>query len=312
MPGTKSSDTGWAGAIRLRPRGAATAAGTGVVAMVIVAVSLAGLLGGKGSAKPVSAEGAHHSYPQPASGTYHLPANAVSLVEGAPASALAGNAIAQLDSGQVAPPEALPSKALQLSAGGHPEIMFICAEYWPQCAAERWPLVMALSKFGTFSNLQGTASSSGEADPDTPSFSFYGATYTSKYLTLDTDELESNVDEGHGEFPLLQPPTAQEMTMLNTWDLRPYTSTTDSIPFAYMGGKFLLTSAQYSATAISHLNFQTAAGILTSGKSTVSKNAEAAAGYLIGDFCALTHDQPTSVCSQLPYTLVGITTSERN
>jgi hypothetical protein len=32
-------------------------------------------------------------------------------------------------------------------------MLYIGAEYCPYCAAERWPLVMALSKFGTFSNL---------------------------------------------------------------------------------------------------------------------------------------------------------------
>ena len=33
-----------------------------------------------------------------------------------------------------------------------------CAERWPQRAAKRRALVMALSKFGTFSNLMGTTS----------------------------------------------------------------------------------------------------------------------------------------------------------
>lgn len=283
--------------------------------VVIITFVLISVLGGPGSARPAPALSAkpapaRSAEPAPAAGTYQLPANAVSAVEGVPVSALVGNATAQLGGGQVSPPEKLPLKAPQLSSGGHPEIMFICAEYWPQCAAERWALVMALSKFGTFTSLTGTTSSARDASPSTPTFSFYGATYSSKYLSLVTDELETNTYSTLAdEYPLLQFPTRQEMSMISTWDVAPYTTKASSIPFAYMGGKFLITGAQYDASAISQLNFQTAAETMTSGKSTVSEDAEAAAGYLVGDFCALTHDQPAPVCSQVPSSLVGITTS---
>jgi Domain of unknown function (DUF929) len=285
----------------------AAGAGGGLVAVAILVFLLASLLGGKGGAKATPAEGV---YPQPVKGTYQLPAKAVSQVEGIPVRALAGNAAAQLGGGQAAPPQKLPYTAPKLSSAGHPEVMFVCAEYWSQCAAERWAFVMALSKFGTFSNLLGTTSSTREADPGTPTFSFYGATYVSKYLTLVTDELETNkYNPLAREYPLLQFPTRPEMKLISTWDVAPYTTTPGSIPFAYIGGKFLITSAQYDASAISQMNFQTAVGIMTSGNSTVSKQAEAAAGYLVGDFCALTHDQPEAVCSQVPSSLIGITTS---
>jgi len=129
-------------------------------------------------------------------------------------------------------------------------------------------------------------------------------------LTLVTDELETNkYIPAAREYPLLQAPTRQEMSMITTWDVAPYTTKTGSIPFAYLGGRFLLTRAQYDASAISQMNFRTAARMMTSGKSAVSRHAEAAAGYLIGDLCALTHDQPASVCSQVPSSLAGITTS---
>ena len=45
------------------------------------------------------------------------------------------------------------------------------------------------------------------------------------------------------------------------------------------------------------MSFQAAASIMSSGTDPVSRHAEAAAGYLVADFCALTRDQPTSVCS---------------
>jgi hypothetical protein len=270
----------------------------GLAAVAIAAVALASNLGGKGSAGPAPAQGAPWR-PPTATGTYQLPAGAVSLVEEVPVSALIASAQAQLGRGQVTAPEKLPPAAPQLSSGGRPEIMFICAEYWSKCAAERWALVMALSKFGTFTTLKGTTSSATTASPKTPTFSFYGAAYSSKYLTLVTDELETNTDVGGGEYPLLQPPTAQEMTMMNAWDRAPYTTIKASLPFAYIGGKFLLTTAQYDASAISQMGFEAAARIMSAGTDPVSRHAQAAAGYLVADFCALTRDQPARVCSQV-------------
>ena len=66
------------------------------------------------------------------------------------------------------------------------------AEYCPFCAAERWAMVMALSKFGTFWGLKLTNSSVSDFAPDTATFSFYGSTYTSKYLAFKPVELATN------------------------------------------------------------------------------------------------------------------------
>jgi hypothetical protein len=48
---------------------------------------------------------------------------------------------------------------------------------------------------------------------------------------------------------------------------------------------------------------------MSSGTDPVSRHAEAAAGYLVADFCALTRDQPARVCSQVPSSLTGTTAS---
>ena len=39
------------------------------------------------------------------------------------------------------------------SRTGKPEVLFVGAEYCPFCAAERWPLIVALSRFGHFGAL---------------------------------------------------------------------------------------------------------------------------------------------------------------
>ena len=45
-------------------------------------------------------------------------------------------------------------RAPPLTSDGKPLVVYIGAEYCPFCAAERWPMVVALSRFGTFSGLQ--------------------------------------------------------------------------------------------------------------------------------------------------------------
>ena len=50
-------------------------------------------------------------------------------------------------------------------AAGKPEILYIGAEYCPYCATERWPLAVALSRFGTFTGLRGIHSSATDVYP---------------------------------------------------------------------------------------------------------------------------------------------------
>jgi thiol-disulfide isomerase/thioredoxin len=240
-----------------------------------------------------------------ATGAFVLPQSLINQVESVPVDKLVSVAKA-LPAG-TAPPQALPANNPVYTMGGKPAIVFIGAEYCPYCAAERWPLVIALSKFGTFSDLRGTTSSATDTNPSTPTFSFYGSSYTSPYLSFASDEEATNTGAA------LQDPTAAEQTLVAKWDTAPYIPSADAgenpIPFIYLAGKYVLTGNQFDASAISGKQWAGAASYMTSGTNPTSKAMEAAAGYLIGDLCALTHNQPAAVCSQVPSLLKGITTS---
>ena len=69
-----------------------------------------------------------------------------------------------------------------LTANGKPELLYVGAEFCPFCAAERWSMVQALSRFGTFKNLVGDPLCDRRRNVAT--FSFYKSSYTSKYLTF--------------------------------------------------------------------------------------------------------------------------------
>ena len=78
-----------------------------------------------------------------------------------------------------------------LTANGEPRVLYVGAEWCPYCAAERWSLAVALSRFGTLSGLGETASSPTDVYPNTATLSFSGAAYTSQYLSLTAKEIQS-------------------------------------------------------------------------------------------------------------------------
>src|SRR6266513_2773840 len=98
-----------------------------------------------------------------------------------------------------------------LTSGGKPEMLYMGAEYCPYCAAERWSMIVALSRFGTFSGLKTTHSASvngnGQTEPypNTPTWTFHGSTYTSQYLTFTPVEMQTNVpDKSTGSYTNLE------------------------------------------------------------------------------------------------------------
>ena len=68
----------------------------------------------------------------------------------------------------------------------------VSEESCPFCAAERWPLAVALAHFGTWSHLGSTTSSATDIYPNTATLSFRTAQYSSAELTLRTTELADN------------------------------------------------------------------------------------------------------------------------
>src|SRR6266516_111965 len=69
-------------------------------------------------------------------------------------------------------------------SNGKPEIFYYGAEFCPYCAADRWSMVVALSRFGTFSQLPQSLSSSTDTAPNTSTFTFVNSKYTSSFLDI--------------------------------------------------------------------------------------------------------------------------------
>ena len=193
--------------------------------------------------------------------------------------------------GSVVPPSGLGGQsAILRAADGRPVITYVGAEYCPYCAAERWALAVALSRFGTFANLSGTHSSGSDVYPNTQTLSFYGSTYSSPYLHFDAVEEASNRQVG-GTYQTLQQPTAAEAALLARYD------TAGSIPFLDIANRYVVNGASYSPQVLQGLSAAQIADQLNDPKSPVAQAIDGTANQITAALCRVTGNQPSSVSS---------------
>ncbi|HUJ06084.1 MAG TPA: DUF929 family protein [Streptosporangiaceae bacterium] len=181
-----------------------------------------------------------------------------------------------------------------LTSGGKPQIVYVGADYCPFCAAERWALAVALSRFGTFSGLGLIHSSSTDEYPNTPTLSFYKATYSSKYLVFTATEA-ATVNRAP-----LQPLTPLDKTVMGKFDAPPYVPSSaydDSFPFVDFANKYVIVGASYNPGLLAGLTWQQVAADLARPSSTVGAAIDAAANHITAAICKATNDQPANVCT---------------
>jgi hypothetical protein len=187
-----------------------------------------------------------------------------------------------------------------LASGGKPEMLYIGAEYCPYCAAERWAMIVALSRFGTFSGLATIRSAArngaGEAEvyPSTATWTFAKARYTSKYLTFTPVEEYTNVpDKATGGYTTLQAPTAAQQALLQKYD----GADQGAIPFIDYGNKYMSVGATYNPGVLQGLTWSEIAADLHTPSSSVAQAVLGAANYATAAICGLTKDQPAAACT---------------
>ena len=185
-----------------------------------------------------------------------------------------------------------------LSSKGLPQVLYIGAEYCPYCAAERWSVVIALSKFGTFKNLGTTHSSSTDVYPDTQTLSFHGSSFTSKYIGFVPVEEFTNIPTSSG-YTKLDNPTSYQQSLMNTYDAPPYTTSSNqgAIPFIYFNGKYMIVGATYSPQPLQNQSYQNIADALTNVKSPIAKGVIGAANNFTATVCKITNNQPVTACT---------------
>ena len=178
-----------------------------------------------------------------------------------------------------------------LTSGGKPELLYIGGEYCPYCAAERWALAAAVSRFGTLSGVSLIHSSPTDDYANTPTLSFAQAHYTSKYLAFDPVEWFGEAADPSTPFGhvYLQQPTAQQQATFARYG-------NNSIPFVDIGNRYVLPQVQYLPSALAGLSWTEVAAAMRDPASAVAKDIDGAANVITAAICTLTHGQPGGVC----------------
>ncbi|HWC37447.1 MAG TPA: DUF929 family protein [Acidimicrobiales bacterium] len=230
-----------------------------------------------------------------ATATTPAPADVVQATTNVPADKLAA---AGVGPSNIQPPKVTTGNQAALTSNGLPQVLYMGAEYCPYCAAERWPMVVALSRFGTFSHLGATESStvSGEVFPGTKTFSFNGSSYTSPYLVFTPVEMQSNQPSGNG-YATLQTPTKAQQALLQKYDQPPYTQSSGGIPFVDFGNRYIVSGASYSPQVLQGQSMAAIAGSLVDPSNQIAQNVDGTANILTAAICQLTNNQPGQVCN---------------
>jgi hypothetical protein len=230
------------------------------------------------------------------------PASMLTTIAQVPASA--SNAVGVTSpTNPITPPTATGNAPLwESSAGGavaRPVIFFYGAEFAPYAAAERWPLVVALSRFGTFGQLGLMQSSSSVAFSDTPTFTFWHAKYSSSWIDLQTNERYSSLDPTGGGYTTLQTPTARQLASVAVYD-----TSAKTFPLLDIANHYVLVGSSFSPTVLDGLSQSQIADDLAYPTNPVTQAILASANQITAAICSVTDDRPATVC-----TARGVTTA---
>lgn len=168
-----------------------------------------------------------------------------------------------------------------LTANGKPQVLFIGGEFCPHCAAERWALLQAFSRFGKFKGISEIHSAANDGNIAT--LSFYKSSYSSKYVTFTPIEAEDRAQN--------------KLESLTDAQQKLFAEYSNSFPFIDFGGKYVQTGAGYAYTDLSG---KTQAQIAAEVKDPTSKIAQDILGEsnnLTATICKITNNTPANVCS---------------
>ncbi len=199
---------------------------------------------------------------------------------------------------QVAPPIIVKGQPPLVIDGKSPGMLYYGAEYCPYCAAERWAITAALSRFGTWSGLKITASSHTDVDADTHTFSYYGANFTSPYLNFKGIEAVSNVPDGN-YYATLMTPTKQEYADVTKYESPTYIPGSNGqigFPFISIDNLAIVSGPSYDPGILAGQTWSQIASGLDDPSNQATQAIVATANYISAAICASTANAPSSVC----------------
>ena len=188
-----------------------------------------------------------------------------------------------------------PISGKMLTSGRKPEMLYIGAEYCPFCAATRWSMAVALSRFGTFGPLRGIYSSANDVYPNTPTLTFYRQQYSSPYLTF------TPVENLTVQKKLLQAVTKSQSAL---WTAYGTTQGSRGYPFIDIGNKVAIYGPLYNPQLLHGMTWEQVASKLKNPRDRVARAIDGGANYITASICKMTGNKPATVCSAAPITAI--------
>ncbi len=182
-----------------------------------------------------------------------------------------------------------PSKTSVTTAhtiAGKAAVLYVGAEYCPYCAAQRWGLIVALSRFGTISKLKLAQSSAQDVYPKTQTFSFHDSSFSSDYVSF------TGVEESRN-----QKLTSEQRTLFETYNRPPYVDTSGSIPFLDVANMFIYSGASFRPALLAGKTREQIAQSLRDPNSDVAQAIIGTANLITASICVATGDNPSQVCT---------------
>ena len=174
------------------------------------------------------------------------------------------------------------------SKNGKPILVSATGEFCSPCALQRWPLIMALMRFGTFTNLEYMTSSVGP-EGDYATFAFAASSYTSSYVVFQPYEVYDRAGNPFETLPANYSSADQQYGK-------------SAIPFLDFADKYVISGPILSDPALlGTKNWTQIISSIQAGDSLGSQIKQAA-NLITALICETTGNKPASVCSQASIT----------
>jgi hypothetical protein len=185
----------------------------------------------------------------------------------------------QVGDGDAEAPKAV-SGLPELTSDGKLEVLYMGGEFCPFCAAERWALAEALSRFGTLSGLSFIHSA--PDDGDIATLTFLHAKYASTSVAFTPVEWFGEAADPNTPFEhvYLEQPTSAEVKLFDKYGGQ-------AIPFVDIGNRYIISSSQYEPTDLSGMTWSQIAAAMRDPSSQVAKDIDGAANEIAAAISAL-------------------------